>query len=1036
MSFIHLHNHSHFSLLDGLSKPAQMMKRAAELDQPAIAITDHGSLSGIYQLWKESKKSGVKPIAGCEFYIAPHDRHLKEAVHLGSEDERQSDLSGSGAYGHITILADSAEGVRSLYRLQNRAYREGFYRKPRIDLDLLRDHRDGLICLTGCPGGLLSTYIRLRQPDQAKSHLGELKEIFGDKLYVEVMAHGISFEKELNSVLLDLAYELQVPSVATGDSHYTLASDKGTHSALLCVQTRSTLDSPSFQFDGSGYHLSTAEEMEQILRQANIGVLPAGRTLEVAERIGSYDSVFQRRLRMPKWHDSEEVSKVELDYRAAQWLAKTGLDGEHRKRLNYELQTIKDLGFADYFLVVADVVNDAKEQGIRVGPARGSAGGSLAAFALGITSIDPIPSGLLFERFLNPERVGLPDIDIDIQEDRRDEVLAIAREKYGEECVAQLGTFGTIAAKAALKDAARVLGHPYRAGEEATWNLPRAKFGRSPSLSEYNGDRDTDIYQVAVGLEGTVRSESVHAAAVVVAPQSLQDQLPLRLQGGKGDWVTAYDMHEVEELGFVKTDILGLRTLKVIDDCLRMLGTEPGTLPGLPTEPDVCTDVPGARQVQSVLSSVQLPTDPRECADPATYELLSRGDTLGVFQLDSSGMRGLLRQVVPDRFEDISAVLALYRPGPMGVKADRDYAQRKHGRQWVSYPHPELAKALEPILRNTYGLIVYQEQVLEVLAAVGGYTYGSAELIFNAMRKKQHEKMQAAYPDFSKRMEERGYSADAIEALWETLVPFADYSFNKSHSTGYGIVAYWTAYLKANYPSQWMAALLSNEPDPEKLKEYLHECARMQIPVLPPDVNDSGITFTPTDEGIRYGLAAIKGVGEKALTGIIGRRPYRNLADYLSRVPAAGLNSGVVGALVHSGAFDRIVPSREGLAATIERHIEKASSERKAKKKGQRGVVGPQYRIPKEAISLKQRRKWERETIGVPLSYGTLHLVPTSPLSEPELVWIKEALERCPGSQRSVLDFSGNLVSTGCRVEPELVERALAPLGKIKMEER
>lgn len=1000
MSFVHLHNHSYFSLLDGLSRPTEMVQRVAELEQPAIAITDHGSLSGLFQLWKACQGTGVKPIAGCEFYIAPSSRTTKEAYYLGTPEQRSDDLS-YGAYGHITVVAYTAEGVRNLYRMQAEAFATGFWHKPRIDLELLQQHKEGLICLTGCPGGLLSTAIRIGQLDYAKAHLRQLLDIFGDKLYIEIMAHGIDFEKELNGHLLSFSKEYEIPAVVTGDSHFVYPQQSRVHSALLCIQTRSQLSNPKFQFTGSGYHIASVTEMERLLDAAQLPHSLIQTTCEVGDAVESYDSIFEHRLRMPVWGNN---SHEEIENRVKAWLADNDSD-DYWRRATYELDTIISLGFADYFLVLADILEEARESGIRIGPGRGSAGGSLVAYALGITQLDPISSGLLFERFLNPDRVGLPDVDIDIQEDRREEVLDIARNKYGEECVASLGTFGTVGAKAALKDSVRVHGLSFSDGVERTRHLPPPKFGRSPTLAEYSGLRD-DIYDLAVELEGTVRSESVHAAAVVISPEPLKDIIPLRRAGGKGNWITGYDMHEIEALGLLKIDFLGLRTLKVIDDCQRMLETGRS----------------GSRCI--------LPSNPEECTDAETFRLLSSGNTLGVFQLDSPGMRRLLQSVAPESFRDITAVLSLYRPGPMGAGAERSYAARKNNRERIDFPHPELEKSLASILDKTYGLIVYQEQVLEILAVVGGYTYGSAELIFNAMRKKQHDKMEAAKPDFIARMKMRGYSDAAIEALWETLVPFADYSFNLSHATGYALIAYWTAYLKTHYPVEYMCALLSNEPDPDKSAEYLHECERMGIEVLPPDINESDQGFTATASGIRYGLSKIKGVGVKAVNSIIGKRPFHNLADYFGRVPAVGLNLGTFTALAKAGAFDGMC-NREGLIEVAEKYVEKASSARKAARSGQRGVVKVRYPVKNKSINLKKRQEWEKETLGVELSIGSVVLCPNEPLTTPAFEWLRRVVQSYPGRYPLKIDFGMGIphYTLPYKIDLNSAQRALESLG-------
>lgn len=1020
--FVHLHNHSYYSLLDGLRSPTSIVDRAVELGQPAVALTDHGSLSGAYELYTAAKDRGIKPIIGCEFYIAPKCHTHKEPVYFGESDQRGSDVSGGGKYGHITVLARNSDGLRTLFRLQELAFTEGFYGKPRICVESLCnvENREDLIVLSGCAGGIASTYVRLGQYDNAGQWLLELRSAFPN-LHVEVMDHGIDFEPHLNSQLLSIAENLALPPVVTNDAHYCSPGQSRVHSALLCIQTRSKLESPKFQFDGheGSFCLQSAEAMGTVVERIGAPDTAASNTVRIADTVGDYEDIFEHRLRMPVYpyrterhhipsyiiKDDEYSGDIELRFKVESWLT-YWRDDNYRERARYELDIITSLGFSDYFLVVADIVSKAKGKGIWVGPGRGSAGGSLVAYTLGITELDPLKHGLLFERFINPQRIGLPDFDLDIQEDRRDELLDYVVSQYGDEYVAMIGTFGTIGAKAALKDSARVLGYPYKTGEQLVGQLPPAKFGRQPTLNEYTGDND-EVYQLAVELEGAVRSESVHAAAMVISPERLSDFTPVRRQTGKGRLITGFDMHELEDQGLVKTDLLGLRNLKVVDDCVQMLQRDVGDR-----------------------THLKLPTDPGECNDPATYRLLSGGNTLGVFQLDGSGMRGLLKQVCPESFGDITAVLALYRPGPMGVKADRAYAERKSGRRITDYVHSELSKVLNPILSETYGLIVYQEQVLKVLSAVADYDYASAELIFNAMRKKQRDKMEAAKPDFTNRMKDNGYSNEAIETLWDTLVPFADYSFNRSHSTGYAVIAYWTAYLKANYPKEYMAALLAAEPDSGKRAEYLSECDRMGIDILPPSVNTGGETFIPTDEGIRYGLAAIKELGGKSVKQIDSKAPYHSLEDFLDSVHTSVLNSKTMRALAESGAFDDFVNSRIGLVESVEDLCERAIMNRNMSDSAEGGVMSRVgYFVPPRDYDVKKLRSWEEERLGVAISVPSITLVPEYPLGEDDLVSLRTLLHDHPGKQPVYLRTGLTTLDLGCKVELNRIQRSLNAMG-------
>jgi DNA polymerase-3 subunit alpha len=991
--FVHLHVHTDRSLLDGHSTIVGNAQRAAELRQPALSMTDHGSLGGARAHWKACNDAGIKPIIGCEFYIAPLSRTTKEAVYWGRPEQRADDVGGQGAYCHITVLATSDEGVRNLFRLHATSYADGFYRKPRIDLDCLAAHRSGLLVTTGCAGGLVPTRIRLGQHDESSKVLDTLHSIFGEDLYIEIMEHNNPIDVAINPHLISLSKRHSIPLVATNDSHYTLESDAYAHDALLCLQTGQKVNGiRTFKFEGTGYHLRSAEEM---VAAFDGDESPIRRTLEIAERVEDYSEVFSSVLRMPKADLSSSFFAESADEEL--W----NMVDAHAPQQKYELETIFNLGFSDYFLVLADIIGWAKSQGIRVGPGRGSAGGSAVARDLGITDLDPQEHGLIFERFLNPQRKQWPDIDVDFQDNRRDEVVAYAIAKYGEEAVAQLGTVGTIGSKSALHDAARVLGYARRISDGLTYRLPPPKFGRQPKLSEGDwsalSDDENKILRLAEELEGRVRNLGVHPAGVVISPEPLKEIIPLYRPGGKGNWVTAYDMNEVEATGLVKYDFLGLKNLDVIDRCVQLLDSGKSYF-----------EEEAPRQVMSTKLS--------DLSDPGTYELLASGDTIGVFQLDSPGMQQLLRSLKPTEFSDISAVLALYRPGPMAVNAHHSYAKRKNGRERVSYPHSELESnsVVREVLKDTYGLIVYQEQVLELLRICCGYDYASADLIFNAMRKKDTKKMLEAKPDFVQRMSDNGYSDDCVDALWNTLLPFSDYSFNRAHSTGYGTISYWTAYLKKHNPITYMASVLSRETDPKTLPEYIREVARMGIPILSPDINQSDGEWTPTEWGIRYGLSSIKGVGEKAYAAVTAKRPYNSLDDFFKRAPAKSLNGRVVDALVRSGALDSICPNREELFLNYGNLTERALADRKLARQGQRPLYSLLYDVPAAGpFNRDLRQRWETELLGTTITQTQLVLKPTKWLKENEFYYLRSLTEQYPGSQHLQLQLGFAAISVG-----------------------
>jgi DNA polymerase-3 subunit alpha len=831
-------------------------------------------------------------------------------------DGGENDVSGGGAYTHMTMLAADETGLRNLFRLASRSSLEGYFYKPRADRELLHEYGKGLIATTGCLSGEVQTWLKIGDFDKAVAAAGEFQDIFGkDNFYLELMDHGLGVETRVREDLLRLGKKLNLRPVATNDLHYTYEKDAGAHEVLLCVQSGSTLADPKrFKFDGSSYYLKSPAEMRALFDAQVPGACDT--TLEIAERIGDYGSVFASRNLMPRFPVPEgETEESWLRAEVNRGLDRRfpgGVDETHRKQAEYELDVICQMGFPGYFLVTADLVDYAKREGIRVGPGRGSAAGALIAYALGITELDPLAHGLIFERFLNPDRISMPDIDMDFDERRRGDMIRYATERYGEERVAQIVTYGTIKAKAAIKDSARVLGYPYALGDRITKAMPPAVMGkdiplagifesshpRYPEAVEFRQlyDAEADVQKVvdtARGLEGLKRQVGVHAAGVILSSDALVDVLPIWRRDQDGAIITQFDMGACESMGLLKMDFLGLRNLTVMDDCLESIRDNRG--------------------VDLVLED--LPLD-----DKPAYALLARGDTLGVFQLDGGPMRSLLRAMVPDNFEDISAVLALYRPGPMGANAHIDYADRKNGRKKVVPIHPELAEPLADILDDTHGLIVYQEQVMAIAQKVAGYSLGKADLLRRAMGKKKKEILDKEFAPFAAGMKENGYSEAAIKTLWDILVPFSDYAFNKAHTAGYGLVSYWTAYLKANYPAEYMGALLTSVgDDKDKSAVYLAECRRMGIKVLPPDVNASVARFTAVGDDIRFGLSAVRNVGTNVVESIRRCRKekgeYTDFYDFLRKVDAVVCNKKTIESLIKSGAFDSLGHTRKGLLA-------------------------------------------------------------------------------------------------------------------------
>ena len=972
--FVHLHVHTEYSMLDGAARIDELAEEVARQASPAIAITDHGHVFGAFDFYKSMKSAGVKPIIGIEAYVAPESRLDKRRVKWaeGGED----DVSAGGAYTHMTIWAENNEGLSNLFKLASLASLEGFYYKPRMDRELLTKYSSGLIATSGCVSGEIQTRLRMGAYEEARSAAATYREIFGpENFFIELMDHDLEIENKVKSDLLRLGKELGLPLVATNDLHYTFAKDAKHHEALLAVQSGSTLSDPKrFKFDSTEFYLKDAATMRRLFKDMEEA---CDNTLLIAERCNV--TLRENENLLPKFAvPAGEDENSWLVKQARIGLANKfpeGISKEHQDRLEYELEVMTKMGFAGYFLVVADLVAHAKSVGIRVGPGRGSAAGSLVSYCLGITALDPIKHGLLFERFLNPDRISMPDIDLDFDERRRGEMIRYAIDKYGEDRVAQIITYNTIKSKQSIKDASRVLGYPFAIGDRLTKALPPPIMGKDISLSgifdksherfqeaqEFRNIYEEDpeakaIVDTARGLEGLKRQWGVHAAGVILSRDPLLEVIPIQRREADGAIITQFDMVACESTGLLKMDFLGLRNLSVLDDCL--------------------LNIEKNRSERVVLEDLPL-------ADKKTFELLARGETLGVFQLDSAPIRALLRSMNPDSFEDISAVIALYRPGPMGVNAHNDYADRKNKRKRIEPIHPELLEPLREILDDTYGLIVYQEQVMAIAQKVAGFSLARADLLRKAMGKKNKEILDKEYVHFEAGMKSNGFSNGAIEELWKTLIPFSDYAFNRAHSAGYGVVSFWTAYLKANYPTEYMAALLSSvKDDKDKSALYLNECRRMGIKVLPPDVNESDSEYTPRGKDIRFGLAAIRNVGENVVGSVVRNRTnkgrYTSFGDFLAKVDAVVCNKKTIESLIKAGAFDSLSHTRKGLLAVHLEAIEAISETKRAESIGQfdlfggnesQGVIsGVVLDIPNDEWEKQLLLSYEREMLGLYVS--------------------------------------------------------------------
>ncbi len=946
-------------MLDGAARLDELVARAVADGQPALGITDHGNMYGTLEFYKECRKQGIKPILGTEAYMA-HDHRSERPTRRGRVDDSGGDTEGGRKlYYHLTLLAENEIGYRNLIQLASRAFLEGYYYKPRLDWDLLETHHEGLIATTSCLGGHVLQSLLQGDAKGALEKAGRLQEIFGrDNLFVELQDHGLPAQRDTNPQLIELATKLHAPLLATNDSHYTHREDHESHDALLCVQTGAVLSDPKrFKFEGHEHYLKTADEMRSLFREVPEA---CDNTLWVAER-AEVEIAFGAP-QLPNFPLPEGFTD-DADYLAhVTWSGVRERWGDNisetvKQRIQYELDVIAAMGFSSYFLIVWDLIRYARTRDIRVGPGRGSAAGCAVAYCLRITDLDPIRYDLLFERFLNPSRLSMPDIDMDFDSRYRDEMIRYAAERYGRDHVAQIITFGTIKARNAVRDAARVLGFPYNVGDRIAKAMPPLVMGRDTPLkycfeqhpkyadgykaaaelrAMYDVDPDVKkVVDVAKGLEGLKRSDGIHAAAVVITKEPLTEYLPVQRKPESGQdpalapVVTQYEMHGVEELGLLKMDFLGLRNLDVITDTIDM--------------------VRSGRDPAFDIDAIALDDGP-------TLELLQRGAGIGVFQLEGAPLRALMRSLKPSSFDDVAALVALYRPGPMAANMHNDYADRKNGRKPIEYLHPDL----EEVLGDTYGLMIYQESVMRVAQKVAGYSLAEADNLRKACGKKIRELIAQEREKFVDGCEATGYGRQLGTQLFDIIEPFADYAFNKSHAFGYGLVAYQTAYLKAHYPVEYLACLLTSvKSSLEKAAVYIAECRAMGIRVLTPDINRSvtdfaalacsevpaGVSLPVGSPGaITFGLSAVRNVGAGLVALLLEERdangPFASFHDFVERVPEPVLNKRAVESLIKAGAFDSLGHTRKGLLGVFEHITDTTLTRRRERERGVMSLFG------------------------------------------------------------------------------------------------
>ncbi len=972
-------------MLDGAARVDQVVAAAAADGQPALGITDHGNMYGVLDFYRACHGAGINPVIGIEAYMAAESRAERPVRRGRLDDTGGEGERGEKLYYHLTLLAETTQGYRNLLKLSSLAYLEGYFYKPRLDWELLEQWHDGVIATTGCLGGVVLQALLNDQVDKATELAARLQDIFGrDSLFVELQDHGLADQQRTNPQLIDIARRIRAPLLATNDSHYTHRSDAVAHDALLCVQTGSSIDDPNrFKFDSDQHYLKTAAEMRSLFSSY---AEACDNTLWIAERAKVEIEFGKPQLPafpLPEGFADDDQYLRWLTYEGARVRYGENLPASVAQRLDYELGVITQMGFSAYFLVVWDLIRHARDKGIRVGPGRGSAAGCCVAYCLRIVDLDPIRYDLLFERFLNPGRKQMPDIDMDFDERYRGEMIRYAAERYGHDHVAQIVTFSTIKARAAVRDAARVLGYPYSVGDKVAKAMPplvmgrdtplHACFDRQPKFEDgYRAagelrdmcalDPDVKkVVDVALGLEGLRRQDGIHAAAVVITREPLTEYLPIQRKPGPGERpedapiVTQYEMHGVEELGLLKMDFLGLRNLSVIERALDLIADSTGSRPDI---------------------------DAIALDDELTLELLRRGDSIGVFQLEGGPMRSLLRSLAPTSFDDVAALVALYRPGPMAANMHNDYADRKNGRKPVAYLHPDL----EECLGDTQGVMLYQESMMRVAQKFAGYSLEEADNLRKACGKKVRAVMAKERDKFVAGCERTGYGRELGTKLFDIIEPFADYAFNKSHSYGYGLVAYQTAWLKAHHPVAYLAALLTSvKDDKDATAKYLAECRSMGTPVLVPDINVSSSEFTVRDGAIPFGLSAIRNVGAGLVGLVVVERekngPFVDFYDFCDRVDPMVLNKRTVESLIKAGAFDCLGHPRKGLCLVFEQIIDRTLGRRRKEAEGQfdlfsmdhadpasRAVAMDRVPIPSEEFDKMQRLAFEKEMLGLYVS--------------------------------------------------------------------
>jgi DNA polymerase III subunit alpha len=1020
-SFTHLHVHTEFSMLDGAARIGDLVAAAAADGQPALGMTDHGNMYGTLDFYRACRDHGINPIIGTEAYMAHDDRHERPSRRGRLDDSGGEVDGGKKLYYHLTLLAENGVGYKNLIQLASRAFLEGYYYKPRVDWELLEQHSEGVIATTGCLGGHVLQSLLRGDTDGAFKKAGRLQDIFGrDNLFVEIQDHGIAEQRRTNPQLVEIARRLGAPLLATNDSHYTHQHDAVAHDALLCVQTGSQMSDPDrFKFHGDQHYLKSAAEMRHLFSE-----IPEScdNSLWIAERCNVEIEFGKPQLPdfpIPEGYDGDDEYLRHLTFEGAKKRWGDQLDDTVVERLAFELQVIRDMGFSSYFLITWDLIRHARDSNIRVGPGRGSAAGCAVAYCLWITDLDPIRYDLLFERFLNPSRISMPDIDMDFDSRYRDEMIRYAAQMYGRDHVAQIVTFSTIKARAAVRDAARVLGYPYAVGDKVAKAMPPLVMGRDTPLyaclephpkfedgykmatelrDMYNTDPDAQkVIEVARGLEGLRRQDGIHAAAVVITKEPLTEYLPIQRKPESGKdienspVVTQYEMHGVEDLGLLKMDFLGLRNLDVISDALELIAATRG---------------------------IDLDIDRVALDDEPTYELLRRGDSIGVFQLEGGPMRALMRSLAPTSFEDVAALVALYRPGPMAANMHNDYADRKNGRKPIEYLHPDA----EEILGSTQGLMIYQESVMRIAQKFAGYSLADADNLRKACGKKIRELIAKEREQFEAGCEANGYGRQLGKDWFDIIEPFADYAFNKSHSYGYGLIAYQTAYLKANYPVEYFAALLTSvKSNLDKAAVYLNECRQMGVTVLVPDVNVSESNFSalPDPDGgpsgsIPFGLSAVRNVGEGLVGHIVAEReatgPYVDFYDFCERVDLTVMNKRTIESLIKAGAFDSLGHPRQGLLTVFEQIVDNTVARRRERDMGVMTLfgeadAGPVFderaRVPDLEFDKMTRLAFEKEMLGLYVSDHPL-MGAESALRRRTDCGIAELAEVDEGAQRTV----------------------------------